>query len=290
MADGPDIFKEGDRALLVDRKNRHYMIALQAKGQFHSHVGVLPHAEIIGQPPGGWYRTTRGQTLLCVRPTFSDYVQELPRVTQVVYPKDLGAILMLADVFPGARVMTAGLGSGALATALSRAVGERGTVIAYEIEKTYIERGLRNVHTVIGEGGNVEARLGDVYQSIPDRDLDRIILDVPEPWSAVANVAEALAPSGIFLGYLPTVLQVHKLVEALRADGRFQMIDTVEVLIRGWHVTTESVRPSHRMVAHTAFLITARRCQPRPGPVPEPVVEESTTEDTRADPPEDSAP
>lgn len=279
MTTAPSVhaFKEGDMALLVDRKNRHYLLRLQAAGAFHSHVGVLPHAEIIGQEPGGWYRTTRGQTLLCVRPTFSDYVQEMPRVTQVIYPKDLGAILMLADVFPGARVMTAGLGSGALTIALLRAVGERGTVIAYEIEKNYVERGLRNVRAMVGDATNLRAHVGDVYTSIPDTGLDRIILDVPEPWSAVPHVAGALAPSGLFLGYLPTILQVHKLVEALHADGRFQMVDSVEVLMRGWHVTTQSVRPAHRMVAHTAFLVTARRCQPRPGPAPE-VVDEAVAE------------
>lgn len=257
-------FQEGDMALLIDRKSRRYLLTLRADRAFHSHVGVLPHSEIIGATPGAWFRTSKGQVLLAVRPTFADYVQEMPRVTQVVYPKDLGAILMAADIFPGALVVEGGLGTGALTAALLRAVGPGGRVVVYEIEPTYIARGLENVRAAVPDIANLEVRTVSIYEGIAERGADRVVLDVPEPWHAVPHVAEALAPSGVLLCYLPTILQVHQLVLALQRDGRFQMVETSEVLVRPWHVTEHSVRPVHRMVAHTAFLVAARRCQPRP--------------------------
>ena len=270
------VFQEGELALLVDRKNRRYLVTLRGDRAFHSHVGALPHSEVIGSEPGSWFRTSHGQALLALRPTFADYVLEVPRVTQVVYPKDLGAILVLGDIFPGALVVEAGLGSGALTAALLRAVGERGRVVTYEIEEGYVARGLQNVRAVVPDTSNLEVRLGDIYQGIAERGVDRVVLDVPEPWHVVPHAAEALVPSGVFLSYLPTILQVHRLVEALHQDGRYQMVETVEVLLRPWYVTAQSVRPVHRMVAHTAFLVTARRCRPRGVAVaPEPAAAEA---------------
>jgi tRNA (adenine57-N1/adenine58-N1)-methyltransferase len=256
-------FQEGDLALLIDRKGRRYVVTLKADGVFHTHVGTLPHDQIIGRQQGDWFRTSMGQGLLALKPTLSDYVLEMPRGSQVIYPKDLGNILMLADVFPGAAVIEAGLGSGALTAVLLRAVGPRGRVTTYEVREDMVEKALRNVRALAPDFDRHELRIGDVYQGIHERGVDRVVLDVPEPWRVVSHAGDALSRGGILLSFLPTVLQVHRLVEALTADARFQLIETVEVLLRPWNVTSRSVRPVHRMVAHTGFITTARLCAPK---------------------------
>jgi tRNA (adenine57-N1/adenine58-N1)-methyltransferase len=242
------------------------MLTLKADGVFHTHVGTLPHDQIIGREQGDWFLTSMGQGLLALKPTLSEYVLKMPRGSQVIYPKDLGNILMLADVFPGATVIEAGLGSGALTAALLRAVGHKGTVITYEVREDMVAKGMRNVRALAPDLERHELHIGDIYQGIRERGVDRIVLDVPEPWQAVSHVGDALSRGGIFLSFLPTVLQIHQLVEALTADGRFQLIETVEVLLRPWNVTKRSVRPVHRMVAHTGFITTARLCAPKPEP------------------------
>ena len=254
------IFQEGDMALLIDRKERRNLITLKKGAAFHSHKGILPHDDLIGRPQGCRVRTTHGQYLLAIKPTLSDFVTEMPRRTQVVYPKDMGAILMLGDVFPGARVLEAGFGSGALTIALLWGVGPNGQVISYELRAEQIEPGLANVRRFFPEPANLAVKVGDVYQGIEERGLDRIVLDVPEPWQTVPWAAQALIPGGILLCFLPTTLQIHRLTEALVEDGRFQMMETVEVILRPWHVSHRSVRPAHRMVAHTGFITTARLC------------------------------
>ena len=243
-------------------------MTLEKEGTFHTHVGFLAHKEIIGQEQGGRYRTSRGQSLLAFKPTLSEFVLEMPRGSQVIYPKDLGNIIILADVFPGAKVVEAGLGSGALTVALLRAVGGTGRVITYEVREDMMQGALKNIRALVPDTSNHEVHQGDIYRGIQETDVDRVILDVPEPWRAVAPVAEALIPGGILLSFLPTILQVHKLVLALLAESHFQLIETVEVLLRPWSVTERSVRPAHRMVAHTGFITTARRCmsQSEPGP------------------------
>ena len=258
-----DRFKEGDLALLLDRKNRRYMLTLAADQVFHSHLGRLGHQQLIDHTVGDWYRTDRSHTFLAVRPTLGDYVREMPRGPQIIYPKDLGNILILADIFPGATVVEAGLGSGALTSALLRAVGTDGRVITYEVNEATVPKALSNVRAVIPEPSNLVVNIGDIYEGINERQVDRVVLDVPEPWQAVTGVGDALVMGGIFLSFLPTILQVHQLVEELQQDSRFQLIETVETLLRSWHVTQRSVRPSHRMVAHSGFLTTAVRCEPR---------------------------
>ncbi|MDP3062891.1 MAG: tRNA (adenine-N1)-methyltransferase [Chloroflexota bacterium] len=253
-------FSEGDMALLVDRKGRHYLITLAAGGTFHTHVGVLPHADLLGKEPGCWVFTSKNNRLHATRPTLADFVVEMPRRTQVIYPKDIGAILLLADIFPGARILEAGMGSGALTIALLHAVGDRGHVTSYDLEQERIRKALDNVRRFVHAPTNLVTKVCDVYQRIEERGLDRIVLDVPEPWHVVPHAIESLAPSGILLSFLPTTLQIHRLVGALEATGRFTMIETVELMLRPWHVTERSVRPSHRMVAHTGFLTTARLC------------------------------
>ena len=256
-------FAEGDLALLLDRKNRRYMVTLAPEQIFHSHLGQLRHDQLIDATVGGWYRTDRGHVFLAVRPTLGDFVLEMPRGPQIIYPKDLGNIIILADIFPGATVVEAGLGSGSLTAALLRAVGTAGRVISYEINESTVAKALRNIEQVTPDTSTLTVTVGDLYQGIEQRNVDRVVLDVPEPWQAVAVVGDALVMGGIFLSFLPTVLQVHRLAEQLREDGRFQMVETVETLLRPWHVTERSVRPAHRMVAHSGFLTTAVRCEPR---------------------------
>ena len=258
-----DRFQEGDLALLLDRKNRRYLVTLAADQVFHSHLGRLGHEQLIGHTVGDWYRTDRSHTFLAVRPTLGDYVREMPRGPQIIYPKDLGNIIILADIFPGATVVEGGLGSGALTSALLRVVGRDGRVITYEVNEATTPKALNNIKAVIPDPSNLVVTIGDIYEGIAERQVDRVVLDVPEPWQAVSGVGDALVMGGILLSFLPTILQVHQLVQELQQDTRFQLIETVETLLRSWHVTQRSVRPSHRMVAHSGFLTTAVRCEPR---------------------------
>ena len=268
-------FREGDLTLLLDRKSRRYMLTLADGETFHSHMGRLYHTQLIGQQVGGWHRTDRGHTLLAVRPTLGDFVRQMPRGPQIIYPKDLGNIVSFADIFPGATVVEGGLGSGALTSALLRAVGQEGRVITYEIEESVLPRAMSNIKKINPNPVNLEVKIADLYQGISERNVDRVVLDVPEPWQAVSTVGDALVMGGIMLSFLPTILQVHRLAGALDRDGRFQMVESMETLLRTWNVTERSVRPDHRMVAHSGFLTTAVRCEPRPGvrtpstPVPE---------------------
>ena len=249
--------------LLQDRKDRRYLTTLSQGQVFHCHLGRLAHDGLIGQSVGGWYRTDRGHTLLAVRPTLGEFVRQMPRGPQIIYSKDLGNIVAFADIFPGATVVESGLGSGALTAALLRAVGEKGRVITYEIEESVVPRAMSNIQRVIPHTANLTVTIGDVYQGIEESQVDRVVLDVPEPWQAVPGIADALVMGGIMISFLPTILQVHQLAGALEEDGRFQMIETLETLLRPWHVTERSVRPAHRMVAHSGFLTTAVRCMPR---------------------------
>jgi tRNA (adenine57-N1/adenine58-N1)-methyltransferase len=250
-------FAVGDRVLLIDAKRRRHLVTLAEGGAFHSHSGVLEHDRIVGQPPGTTVRTTLGTKFVALRPTLSEYVLKMPRGAQVIYPKDLGPILMLADVFPGARILESGVGSGALTMTLLRATGPTGHVHGYELRDDFAQRALRNVEGFLGPDVPLTIEVRDVYDGIEIADLDRVVLDLPEPWRAVKHAAAALAPGGILLSYLPTIGQVARLHEEL-ATSAFGMVETIEVLQRGWHVDGQSVRPDHRMVAHTGFLTHAR--------------------------------
>ena len=258
-------FQAGDLALLIDRKSRRYMITLTEGETYHCHLGRLSHDQLIGSSIGGWYRTDKSHTLLAVRPTLGDFVRQMPRGPQIIYPKDLGNIVNFADIFPGATVIEGGLGSGALTAALLRAVGNTGKVINYEIDEAVLPKAMRNIQRVTPDTSNLEVKIGDIYQDITERDVDRVVLDVPEPWQAIPGIGDALAMGGILLSFVPTILQVQRLVLGLEEDGRFQMIESLETLLRTWHITERSVRPDHRMIAHSGFLTTAVRCQPKPG-------------------------
>jgi len=255
------LFRPCDRVLLVDNRKRRHLITLVAGGEFHTHAGIVRHDELIGEPEGLTVRTTRGARLTAVRPTLAEYVLEMPRGAQVIYPKDIGPILILADIFPGARILESGVGSGALTTALLRAIGPAGSVTGYEIRDDFAQRAIRNVHAFLGDDVPLDVQVRDVYEGIDARDLDRVILDLPEPWRVVKHAIEAMRPGGILCAYLPTILQVGRLRDELAA-APFGMVETLEVLQRGWHVEGQSIRPDHRMVAHTGFLTVARLLSP----------------------------
>jgi tRNA (adenine57-N1/adenine58-N1)-methyltransferase len=247
----------GDRVLLVDTKGRRYLVTLGEGGEWHSHAGVLPHELLIGQHEGCVVRSTRGATYTALRPTLGEFVLKMKRGAQVIYPKDLGPILLLADIFPGARVLESGVGSGALSMTLLRAGAD---VTGYELRRDFAARARTNVEAFLGTEvlGRYRVEERDCYEGIDLTGLDRVVLDLPEPWQVVAHADAALAPGGILVAYTPAVTQVMQLREALDRSG-FVMAETIEVLHRSWHVEGQAVRPDHRMVAHTGFLTHARR-------------------------------
>ena len=248
--------REGELVLLVDAKRRRYLVTLTAEGEFHSHAGVVPHTALIGQEEGVTVRSSGGMRMLAIRPTLSEFVLKMPRGAQVIYPKDLGPILLLADIFPGARVLESGVGSGALSMTLLRAGA---IVTGYELREDFAVRAQRNVRAFLGEDTDqrYQVELRDVYDGIDLADVDRVILDLPEPWRAVKHAARALRRGGIVVAYTPQITQVTELRESL-ADSGFGLTETIEVLNRSWHIDPPSVRPDHRMVAHTGFLTSAR--------------------------------
>jgi tRNA (adenine57-N1/adenine58-N1)-methyltransferase len=252
-------FEAGEKVLLIDQRERTYLLTLQAGATYHTHGGTLAHDELIGASEGTRVETARGMVLVAFRPRFADFVVKMPRGAQVVYPKDLGPIVLDADVFPGARVLEAGTGSGALTIALTRAVGDQGHVVSYEVRPEHHERARANIEGFFGKiPDRLELRVGDVAEAGAGGDrFDRLVLDVPEPWAPLAAVLPALEQGAVLCAYLPTTVQVQQLVLALPGAG-FHHLETFEVLKRAWHVTGRSVRPDHRMVGHTGFLTLAR--------------------------------
>lgn len=260
MRRGP--LRAGEPVLLVDHRGRRYMIHLQPGHVFHYHNGTVDHDSVIDLDPGSTLFSSRHGRLHAFRPTLSDYILEMPRGATVSYPKDIGAILVRADVFTGARVLEAGLGSGALSLALLRAVGDGGRVVSYEVREDHAARAVENVAVYWGgQPAHHEVRPGDVAGVREEAFFDRVVLDLPEPWATLPAVSRALVPGGIWCSYVPTVPQVQRTAAALVAHG-FTRAETVEVLERTWNVSGASVRPDHRMVAHTGFLTTATLLAP----------------------------
>ena len=253
-------FKDGDLILLVDKVGRRHRVRLPA-GERHSlHSGAIEHDALIGRPEGVVVTTQLGARLLAVRPTFAEQVTGRVRQAQPIYPKDLGAILIGADIHPGARVLEAGTGTGALTLAALRAVGPDGVVVSYEQREEFLEAAARGIRETLGAlPPNLTLKLGDFYLGVEERDMDRVLLDLPEPWQAIPAVRSALRQGGIVFAHCPNVSQVQRFFDALREVRGFGMLEVFELLQRGWTVRGRSLRPSHRMVAHTGFLCFARR-------------------------------
>ena len=255
----------GELIMLIDRKKRRYLTTLEEGGEFHSHAGALPHNDVIGQPEGNEFRSGKGAAYLIVRPTLADFVLKMKRGAQVIYPKDLGPILMQADIFPGARVLESGLGSGALSMTLLRAGAD---ITGYELREDFAAQAVANVTEFLGVDvlDRYDVNVRSAYEPFEHSDFDRIVLDLPEPWSVVPHAAEALRSGGLILAYTPSIIQATTFRAAL-AEHDFGMAETIEVLNRSWHIEPEhnAVRPDHRMVAHTGFLTTARKLIPVEG-------------------------
>jgi tRNA (adenine57-N1/adenine58-N1)-methyltransferase len=256
---GRGAFVAGETVIMIDSKQRLYLVTLHPGGKYSYHGGIVQFDDIIGREEGLLLNSSHDHSLVVFRPSLAQYVLKMPRGAQVIYPKDLSAIVMAADIFPGAVVLEAGTGSGALTMALLRAVGTDGRVISEEIREDFARSAAANIRRFMGETPNLEIRIRDIYEGIDVHDMDHIVLDLPEPWRIVDGVAKALRPGGCVVSYLPTVLQVKQLVDTLSRQGEFALVDTVEILERHWHVAEMSIRPEHRMVAHTGFLTVARK-------------------------------
>jgi tRNA (adenine57-N1/adenine58-N1)-methyltransferase len=256
----PGAFVAGDRVQLTDPKGRLHTVVLEPGKQFHTHRGAIAHDDLIGAPEGSVVHSTANTGYLAFRPLLADFVLSMPRGAQVIYPKDAAQIVGFGDVGPGMRVLEAGAGSGALTCSLLRAVGSGGSVTSYERREDFADVARGNVKAFFGEvPANWSLRLGDLAEHPAEEVVDRVVLDMLEPWAVLPTVAAALRPGGVLVGYVATVTQLSTYVEALRAQGLWTEPHAWESLLRPWHAVGLAVRPEHRMVAHTAFLVTARR-------------------------------
>jgi len=260
-------FAVGDRVQLTGPRGRLNTVTLQAGGEFHTHRGVVKHDSIIGCPDGTVVTATNGDAYLALRPLLSDFVMSMPRGAAIVYPKDAAQIIALADIFPGATVVEAGVGSGALSLWLLRAVGPGGRLLSYERREEFATVARANVAAFLGaEPPNWSVTIGDLSEVLPTSTrpatVDRAVLDMLAPWECLDAASTALTPGGVLLCYVATVTQLSRVAEAIRATGDFTEPDASETIVRGWHVEGLAVRPDHRMVGHTGFLITARRLAP----------------------------
>jgi len=251
------VFTAGEKALLLDTKKRRYLIDLVDDGEFHSHNGFVAHADVIGEREGVVVRSTKGSEYRVLRPTLEDFVVEMPRGAQVIYPKDLAPICMLADIGPGVRVFETGIGSGALSMTMLRYGAD---IVGYEIREDFANRARKNVESFLGSAAldRYDIHIADSYEGIDPAlgMFDRVVLDLPEPWNVVPNAEAVLQPGGLLVAYTPSITQAVQVREALK--GKWIDARTIEVLHRGWHIEGQAVRPDHRMVAHTAFLSVAR--------------------------------
>jgi tRNA (adenine57-N1/adenine58-N1)-methyltransferase len=260
-------FGEGERVQLTDPKGRLHTITLAAGKEFHTHRGRLAHDDLIGAPDGSVAKNTAGVEYLALRPLLSDYVLSMPRGAAVVYPKDAGQIVAMADIFPGARVVEAGVGSGALSMSLLRAVGDEGHLHSFERREDFADIARANVEAFFGGPHPAwQVSVGDLVETLPGAvepgTVDRVVLDMLAPWECLDVVAAALAPGGVLICYVATATQLSRVAEAARDHGGFTEPQAWESLVRGWHLEGLAVRPEHRMHGHTGFLITTRRLAP----------------------------
>jgi tRNA (adenine57-N1/adenine58-N1)-methyltransferase len=256
------VFNYGDKVLLIDSKQRRYLFDLVENGEFHSHAGFVAHCEISGRNEGCRVLSTRGARYIAVRPTLEDFVLEMPRGAQVIYPKDLAPICMLADIGPGMRVLESGVGSGALSMTMLRYGAE---ILGYELREDFARRAQANVRSFLGESAldRYQVEIRDCYEGIHETGLDRVVLDLPEPWRVVPLAETAMRSGGILVAYTPSITQAVQTRQAL-ANPRWTGTRTLEVLHRGWYIEGAAVRPDHRMVAHTGFLTIGRLLDPEP--------------------------
>ena len=279
--------KPNDPVIFIDRKGRRYLKILKP-GQKLLIRGELIADTLVGIEEGSRVKFSGGETFLVLRPTYADLVPHLPRTAQVIYPKDTGPLIVWGDVFPGATVIEGGVGAGALTIALLRAIGPHGRLFSYEIRDDFADLAQRNVAAFFGAAPNWTLKRRDLYEGFDETAADRMFLDLPEPGRALQVAARALRPGGVLVGYVPTALQLKDTVDALQAHSGFGQIESFETLLRHWQVKGLSVRPLNRMVAHSAFIIIARRLAPPPPPGAE---AESTSQwSERADESEDEDP
>lgn len=260
-------FRLGDRVQLTGPKGRLHTITLREDGELHTHHGVLKHTQLIGQPDGSVVANSGGHEYLALRPLLRDFVMSMPRGAAIVYPKDAAQIIAEADIFPGATVVEAGVGSGALSLWLLRAIGDAGRLVSFERRDDFAAVARANVETFIGEvPGNWDVVVGDLAEelttTVAAASVDRVVLDMLAPWKCIDAVAEALTPGGVVVCYVATATQLSRVAEYIRSTGLFTEPGANETMVRGWHVEGLAVRPDHRMVAHTGFLIWARRLAP----------------------------
>lgn len=248
-------FTEGEKALFIDSKQRRYLVTLNQEGEFHSHSGFVPHTAVIGAQPGIVAETTKGAKYIVLRPTLEDFVIEMPRGAQVIYPKDLAPMCMIGDIYPGVRVFETGIGSGALSMTMLRWGAH---ITGLELREDFKNRAVNNVRSFLGESAleRYSVSLGDSYEAIPEGEYDRVMLDLPEPWRVVPLAEKSLVRGGLLVAYTPSITQAVQVRESFGRGWVDQR--TLEVLHRTWHIEGMSVRPDHRMVAHTAFLTVAR--------------------------------
>ena len=259
--------RAGDRVQLTDSKGRHHTITLEEGKTFHTHRGAFEHDALIGQPEGTVVTTGSGIAFLALRPLLSDFVLSMPRGAQVIYPKDAALIVGQADVFPGARVVEAGVGSGALSMSLLQAIGDGGALLSIERREDFADIARANAASFFGSVPPTwTVEVGDFADVAPKRcdagSVDRVVLDMLAPWENIDAAAEILAPGGVFLAYVATTTQLSRLAEDLRAHGGFTEPSASETMLRTWHLEGLAVRPDHRMVGHTGFLLTTRRMAP----------------------------
>ncbi len=264
-------FRLGARVQLTGPKARLHTITLREGGELHTHHGVLKHEQLVGQPDGSVVANSGGHEYLALRPLLRDFVMSMPRGAAIVYPKDAAQILAEADIFPGATVVEAGVGSGALSLWLLRAIGPEGRLVSFERRDDFAAVAKANVETFTGAApGNWDVVVGDLATELPQAvaaaSVDRVVLDMLAPWECIDVVADALTPGGVVVCYVATATQLSRVAEYIRATGLFTEPDANETMVRGWHVEGLAVRPDHRMVAHTGFLVWARRLAP--GAVP----------------------
>ncbi|MFQ5846984.1 MAG: tRNA (adenine-N1)-methyltransferase [Candidatus Methylomirabilales bacterium] len=261
MRSGP--FEAGEKVLLIDPKGRKYLRTLRSHDKFSTHLGTIPHSEIIGREEGAVVRASGGAAFVAFRPTFAEYVLKMKRGAQVLYPKDIATVLIWGDISPGATVIEGGGGSGALTIALLQAVGEKGQVVTYEVREDFLRQARTNVEAFLGKVPHWESKLKDIYDGIEEASVDRVVLDLPEGWRAVTHAAQALKPGGLLLAFFPTVPQLQAMAAAIDDEPRLVLQEVFETVHRPWRVQGLSVRPALRMVAHTGFFMVARRLSAR---------------------------